>query len=41
MKGLIDFPIRKALDVLDFLLNLDVKQDLNSFDDIYDILTNI
>ena len=37
MKGLIDFLIRKALDVLDFLLNLDVKQDLNPFDVIYDI----
>ena len=41
MKGLIDFLIRKALDVLDFLLNLDVKQDLNSFGVINDILTNI
>ena len=41
MKGLIDFPIRKALDVLDFLFNLDVKQDLNSFGVINDILTNI
>ena len=37
MKGVIDFLIRKALDILDFLLNIDVKQDLNPFDFIYDI----
>ena len=37
MKGLIDFLIRNTLDVLDFLLNLYVKQGLNPFDIISDI----